>query len=288
MNSMTLAFSLALVIATLYGCGGSKPAALTQPLEPQWFRTAIEKSTSFYAYHNLPAPDSLRQRTLTISLKSGIQEQLDVGDVLELAYYSKKLLRNDSEMLADALSSSLQGIQAGQFSPELSEYSLRLRPVYAGLAMSLAHRADSLALATHRQIDSLDKAYRTALQTVSSADTRTAIFFAGHYEKMKRLLSIELELAEFALKEYKRSAERLRLIGMSDEQVLQSRQKFLRDVAESMVTRMRSLETALADFRARAHAAPSSSWYADAVNHYDTLLRLSTDALAQLEKLDAQ
>jgi len=279
-------FLALLVFAMLYGCGGSKPTAPTSSAEPQWFKTAMENSASFYAYHNLLAPDSLRQRTLTISLKGGIEEQLNVGDVLELAYYAKKLSLKDSEVLASALSSSLQGIEAGKRSPDGAEYASRLNPVYATLAVSLARRADSLALAIHRQIDALDDAYRKKLQAVMTADTRTAVFFAGNYEKIKRLLPLELELAQFALEEYRRSAERLRLIGMSEEKVLQSRQKFLNDVRGLMATRTLSMEAALAEFNARAREDASRSWYVEAANHYDTLLRLSKETLAQLEKLD--
>ncbi len=279
-------FLVLLVFTTLYGCGGSKPTAPTSSAEPQWFKTAMEKSQSFYAYHNLLAPDSLRERTLTVSLKGGIEEQLNVGDVLELAYYAKKLSLKDSEVLADALSSSLQGIEAGKRSPNEAEYASRLTPIYATLAVSLARRADSLALAIHRQIDVLDDAYRKKLQAVMTADTRTSVFFAGNYEKIKRLLPIELELAQFALEEYRRSAERLKLVGMSNEKVLQSRQNFLKDIRGLMATRTLLIETALAEFNARAKEDASRSWYVEAANHYGTLLRLSKETLAQLEKLD--
>ncbi len=279
-------FLALLVFTMLYGCGGSKPTAPTSSAEPSWFKTAMEKSQSFYAYHTLPVPDSLRERTLTISLKGGIQEQLNVGDVLQLAYLTKKLSLKDSEVLADALSASLQGIEAGKRSPEGAEYASRLNPVYATLAVSLARRADSLALTTHRQIDALDDAYRKTLQAVMTADTRTDVFFASNYEKIKRLLPLELELAQFALEEYRRSAERLRLIGMSDAQVLQSRQNFLKDIRGLMATRTLSMEAALAEFNARAKEDASRSWYVEAANHYDTLLRLSKETLAQLEKLD--
>jgi hypothetical protein len=273
-------FLALLVFAMLYGCGGSKPTAPISSAEPQWFKTAMENSASFYAYHNLPAPDSLRERTLTISLKGGIQEQLNVGDVLELAYYAKKLSLKDSEVLASALSSSLQGIEAGKHSPNGAEYASRLNTVYATLAVSLARRADSLALAIHRQIDALDDAYRKKLQAVMTADTRTAVFFAGNYEKIKRLLPLELELAQFALEEYRRSAERLKTrIGMSDETVLQSRQNFLKDIRGLMATRTLSMEAALAEFNARAKEDASRSWYVEAANHYDTLLRLSKETL---------
>jgi hypothetical protein len=279
-------FLALLVFTMLYGCAGSKPTVPTSSTEPQWFKTAMEKSQSFYAYHNLPVPDSLRERTLTISLKGGIEEQLNVGDVLQLAYHSKKLSLKDSEVLADALSSSLQGIEAGKRTPDAADYRTRLNTVYATLAVSLARRADSLTLATHRQIDALDEAYRKKLQAVTTADTRTAVFFAGNYEKIKRLLPIELDLARFALEEYCRSSERLKLIGMSDETLLQSRQKFLNDIRGLMATRTISMETALAQFNARANEDASRSWYVEAANHYGTLLRLSKETLAQLEKLD--
>ncbi len=280
-------FLALLVFTMLYGCGGSKPTEPTKSAEPKWFKTAMENSASFYAYHNLLAPDSLRQRTLTISLKGGVEAQLAVGDVLELAYYAKKLSLKDSEVLANALSSSLQGIEAGKRSPDGAEYASRLNPVYATLAVSLARRADSLALAIHRQIDALDDAYRKKLQAVMTADTRNTVFFAGNYEKIKRLLPLELELAQFALEEYRRSSERLKLVGMSDEKVLQSRQNFLKDIRGLMATRTLSMETALAEFNARAKEDASRSWYVEATNHYDTLLRLSKETLAQLQQLDA-
>ncbi len=281
-------FLALLLFSTLYGCGGSKPTAPIKSAEPQWFKTAAQKSQSFYEYHNLRAPDSLRQRALTISLKGGVQEPLDIGDVLELAFYAKKLSLKDSEVLADALSASLQGIQAGRLSPETSEYASRLNATYATLAVSLARRADSLALATHRQIDALDDAYRKKLQAVMMADARTAVFFAGNYEKIKRLLPIELELAQFALQEYRRSAERLRLVGMSDDAVLKSRQKFLSDIRGLASFRVIGLESALAQFNAKATEDASRSWYAEAANHYGTLLRLSKETLAQLQTIDSE
>ncbi len=281
-------FLALLVFTMLYGCGSSKPTTLTKPAEPQWFKTAMEKSQSFYDYHALPAPDTLRARTLTISLKSGVQEQLAVGDVLELAFYSKKLTSKDSEVLADALSASLQGIEAAKRSPESAEYVARLNVTYAALAVSLARRADSLALAIHNTINALDEAYRKKLQAVMTADARTSVFFAGNYEKIKRLLPIELELAQFALEEYRRSSERLRLVGLSDEAVLKSRQKFLTDVRGLASLRTITLESALAEFNARANEDASRSWYAEAVNHYGTLLRLSKENLVQLQKIDAE
>ncbi|MFQ3599631.1 MAG: hypothetical protein SNJ55_13220 [Chloroherpetonaceae bacterium] len=276
------------IFIVLYGCGSSKPTAPTKPAEPQWFKTAMEKSQSFYDYYNLPIPDSVRQRSLTISLKAGVEEQLAVGDVLELAFYSKKLSSKDSEVLADALSATMQGIEAGKRSPESTEYVARLNTTYAALAVSLARRADSLALAIHNTINALDEAYRKKLQAVMTADARTSVFFAGNYEKIKRLLPIELELARFALEEYRRSSERLRLVGMSDEAVLKSRQKFLTDIRGLASFRTIGFESALAQFNARANEDASRSWYAEAANHYGTLLRLSKENLVQLQKIDAE
>ncbi len=286
---MKHAHFLALFVFTvLYGCSSSKPTAPTKPAEPLWFKTAMEKSQSFSDYHNLPVPDSVRQRSLTISLKGGVQEPLAVGDVLELAFYSKKLSSKDSEVLADALSALLQGIEAGKRSPESAEYIARLNETYATLAVSLARRADSLALAVHNAINGLDEAYRKKLQAVMTADARTSVFFAGNYEKIKRLLPIELELAQFALEEYRRSSERLRLVGLSDEAVLKSRQKFLTDIRGLASFRTIGLESTLAQFNARANEDASRSWYVEAANHYNTLLRLSKENLVQLQKIDAE
>lgn len=281
-------FLALLVFTMLYGCGGSKPTAPAKSAEPEWFKAAMEKSQLFYDYHNLSAPDTLRERTLTISLKGGVQEPLAVGDVLELAFYAKKLSSKDSKVLGDALSASLQGIQASQSAPETAEYVARLKATYAALAVSLARRADSLALAIHNTINALDEAYRKKLQAVMMADTRTSVFFAGNYEKIKRLLPIELELAQFALEEYRRSAERLRLIGLSDEAVLKSRQKLLTDIRGLASMRAIGLENALAQFNAHANEDASRSWYAEAVNHYSTLLRLSKENLVKLQKIDAR
>lgn len=278
-------FLILLVFTILYGCGGSKPTAPMKPAEPQWFKTAVEQSKRYYDYLHLQAPDSVRERTLTISLKGGIKESLSVGDVLELAFYSKKLSSKDSEVLDAALSSLLQGIEASKYAPEMSEYSLRLKTAYAGLAISLARRADSLALAVDTTINMLDEAYRKKLQAVMTADTRTSVFFAGNYEKIKRLLPIELELAQFALEEYRRCSERLRLLGISDEAVLKSRQKLLTDIRRSASFRTIGFETALAQFNSEAKLTPLRSWYVEATNHYDTLLRLSKENLAQLQKL---
>jgi hypothetical protein len=47
------------------------------------------------------------------------------------------------------------------------------------------------------------------------------------------------------------------------------------------------MEAALAQFNARAKEDASRSWYVEAANHYDTLLRLSKETLAQLQQLDA-
>ncbi len=280
---------LALLLFTmLYGCGSSKPTAPTKPAEPQWFKTAMEKSQSFYDYHNLPAPDTLRTRTLMISLKGGVQEPLEVGDVLALAFQSKKLSMKDSEVLASALSASLQGIEAGKRTPETAEYVARLNTTYATLAVSLARRADSLALATHRQINALDEAYRKTLQSVMTADTRTSVFFAGNYEKIKRLLPIELELTQFALEEYRRCSERLRLVGQSDESVVKSRQQFLANIRTLMTNRALNWENAYVQLNAKANEDASRTWYVEAANHYGTLLRLSKENLAQLQKLDAE
>lgn len=280
---------LALLLFTmLYGCGSSNPTAPTKPAEPQWFKTAMEKSQSFYDYHNLPAPDTLRARTLMISLKGGIQEPLEVGDVLALAFQSKKLSMKDSEVLASALSASLQGIEAGKRTPETADYVARLNTTYAMLATSLARRADSLALATHRQINALDSAYRKTLQAVMTADTRTSVFFAGNYEKIKRLLPIELELTQFALEEYRRCSERLRLVGQSDESVVKSRQQFLANIRTLMTNRALNWENAYVQLNAKANEDASRTWYVEAANHYDTLLRLSKENLAQLQKLDAE
>ncbi len=280
---------LALLLFTmLYGCGSSKPTAPTKPAEPQWFKTAMEKSQSFYDYHNLPAPDTLRTRTLMISLKGGIQESLEVGDVLALAFQSKKLSMKDSEVLASALSASLQGIEAGKRTPETVEYVARLNTTYAMLATSLARRADSLALATHRQINALDEAYRKTLQSLITADTRTSVFFAGNYEKIKRLLPIELELTQFALEEYRRCSERLRLVGQSDESVVKSRQQFLANIRTLMTNRALNWENAYVQLNAKANEDASRTWYVEAANHYGTLLRLSKENLAQLQKLDAE
>ena len=280
---------LALLLFTmLYGCGSSKPTVPTKPAEPQWFKTAMEKSQSFYDYHNLPAPDTLRTRTLMISLKGGIQESLEVGDVLALAFQSKKLSMKDSEVLASALSASLQGIEAGKRTPETVEYVARLNTTYAMLATSLARRADSLALATHRQINALDEAYRKTLQSVMTADTRTSVFFAGNYEKIKRLLPIELELTQFALEEYRRCSERLRLVGQSDESVVKSRQQFLANIRTLMTNRALNWENAYVQLNAKANEDASRTWYVEAANHYGTLLRLSKENLAQLQKLDAE
>lgn len=278
-------FLILLAFTILYGCGGSKPTAPMKSAEPQWFKVAMEKSQSFYDYHNLSASDTLRSRTLAITLKGGVQEPLPIGDVLELAFYSRKLSSKDSEVLADALSALLQGIEAGKRTPETSEYVERLRTTYASLSVSLARRADSLALAVHTTINTLDEAYRKKLQAVMTADTRTSVFFAGNYEKIKRLLPIELELAQFALEEYRRCSERLRLLGISDEAVLKSRQKFLTDIRGSASFRTIGLETALAQFNSEVKATPSRSWYVEAANHYGTLLRLSKENLAQLQKL---
>ncbi|MFN3562050.1 MAG: hypothetical protein ACK4XY_10955 [Chloroherpetonaceae bacterium] len=280
-------FLALLVFTMLYGCGSSRPTAPTKPAEPQWFKTAMEQSQSFYDYHNLPAPDSLRTRTLMISLKGGVQEPLEVGDVLALAFQSKKLSMKDSEVLANALSASLQGIEAGKRTPESAEYVARLNTTYATLATSLARRADSLALATHRQINALDEAYRKTLQSVMTADTRTSVFFAGNYEKIKRLLPIELELAQFALEEYRRCSERLRLVGQSDESVAKSRQKFLTDIRTLMTNRALNWENAYAQLNAKANEDASRTWYVEAANHYGTLLRLSKENLAQLQKIDS-
>jgi hypothetical protein len=277
-----------LVFTMLYGCSSSKPTASTKPAEPQWFKTAMEKSQLFYDYHNLPTPDTLRTRTLMISLKGGVQEPLEVGDVLALAFQSKKLSMKDSEVLASALSASLQGIEAGKHTPQSAEYVARLNTTYAMLATSLARRADSLALATHRQINALDEAYRKTLQAVMTADTRTSIFFAGNYEKIKRLLPIELELAQFALEEYRRCSERLRLVGQSDESVIKLRQKFFSDIRMLMTNRTLNWENAYAQLNAKANEDASGTWYVEAANHYSTLLRLSKENLAQLQKLDAQ
>lgn len=280
---------LALLLFTmLYGCGSSKPTVPTKPAEPQWFKTAMEKSQSFYDYHNLPAPDTLRTRTLMISLKGGIQESLEVGDVLALAFQSKKLSMKDSEVLASALSASLQGIEAGKRTPETAEYVARLNTTYAMLATSLARRADSLALATHRQINALDEAYRKTLQSLITADTRTSVFFAGNYEKIKRLLPIELELTQFALEEYRRCSERLRLVGQSDESVVKSRQQFLANIRTLMTNRALNWENAYVQLNAKANEDASRTWYVEAANHYGTLLRLSKENLAQLQKLDAE
>ncbi len=280
---------LALLLFTmLYGCGSSKPTAPTKPAEPQWFKTAMEKSQSFYDYHNLPAPDTLRTRTLMISLKGGVQEPLEVGDVLALAFQSKKLSMKDSEVLASALSASLQGIEAGKRTPETVEYVARLNTTYAMLATSLARRADSLALATHRQINALDEAYRKTLQSLITADTRTSVFFAGNYEKIKRLLPIELELTQFALEEYRRCSERLRLVGQSDESVVKSRQQFLANIRTLMTNRALNWENAYVQLNAKANEDASRTWYVEAANHYGTLLRLSKENLAQLQKLDAE
>lgn len=275
-----------LVFTLLYGCSSSKPTALMQSPEPQWFKTAMEKSQAFYHYHNLPAPDSVRQRRLTISLKEGIEEQLAVGDILELAFYSKKLSLKDSEQLADALSALLQGIEACKRSPDSAQYITRLRDTYAALAVSLAHRADSLVLLIHKTINALDEAYRQHLQTLTKADARTSIFFAGNYEKIKRLLAIELELIQFALEEYRRGSERLRLVGLSDETITVSRQKFLIDARKMLSRRMISLENALAQFNAQVKETSLRSLYVEATHHYNTLLRLSKENFTQLQTFD--
>lgn len=252
--------------------------------EPVWFKTAKEKTQSFYAYHNLPMPDSLKRKSVAIALKGGVQETVEIGDIAELVFHAKKLASKDSEVLAEALSATMQGIQAANLSPDQSDYANRLKADYAMLAMSLARRADSLALAVHDQINALDAEYRKRLDATTTADARALVFFAGNYEKMKRLLGIELDLAQFALDEYRRASDRLKIVGIANESAAKARAAFLNNLRGLMTSRSNRLESALAQFVKKANEDATKNWRVDAERHYETLARLANENLAKIKE----
>lgn len=271
---------LPLVVATLLGCAGSKPSAPVASLEPAWLKTATEKTQAFYAYLNLPMPDSLKRKTIVVALKGGVQESIEIGEVMELAFYAKKLATKDAEVFADALSASLQAIQAARFSPAQADLADRLKADYATLALSFARRADSLALAVHDQINAVDADYRRRL----SASMESVAFFAGAYEKIKRLLGIELELAQLALDEYQRASEHLKLAGLNDEAARLARNAFLSKLRGLMSDRLAGLQTAQAQFVKKNNEDASNPRYRDAENHYGTLIRLASETLSKLKE----
>jgi hypothetical protein len=278
--------ALLLVFTALYGCGGSKPTMVSSPNPPLWFASATNKAQIYYDYQNAPIADSLKKKSVEIALKNGAKETIDLSDVVQTIYYARKLKLKEQPLLADAISQLIQGLQAGKNSSEYNDYFQKLNSELPRLALSLALRADSITLAVHQQINRLDAQYRQALPTTVSYQTSEIVFFTTLYEKMRQLIALEQEILFLALSEYQIAAERLKAAGLSNEEARARREKFFKDIRSLIALRGAGIETLLNGFNQVIQQDRSKAWYLEAVNHYQTLKRLSEETLAKLKSED--